>query len=191
MSTSTSPLGAGFSCRPTRAGGGGGVSPPRFTVSGLRPTELDLNDPVQYACARAVFFSRHVRPLAMTVGEPLSDVFQECLVGLLRRQRSPGSRYDPTRASLASYLGVVFRSLVLHYRSTVRHLTAPDRHQKRVRAYHDSRGIKIARVDRDDEDGLDDLFVEWDDAEEGRRPSHIRAVREHQDALQDAVDLSW
>lgn len=177
MSTSTSPLGAGFSCRPTRAGGGGGVST-RFTVSGLRPETLDLNDPVQYACARAVFFSRHVRPLAATVGEPLSDCFQECLVGLLRRQTLPGSRYDPTRASLASYLGVVFRSLILHYRSTVRHLCAPDRHQKRVSAYVESRGLSVS-------DSGDELFVE--EEEVGKRFSVEKVARALRDVRENGI----
>lgn len=143
-------------------------SPVRFKVSGLRPAELDLSDPQQYACARAVFFSRHVRPLAETVGEPLSDAFQECLCGLLRRQRSPGSRYDPTRASLASYLGVVFRSLLLHFRAHERHLRSPDRLLKRAEAYAASRGLTVS-------DAGDELVVEVDEAEEGPRPSFVAA----------------
>jgi len=145
-----------------------GLAPTRFKVSGLRPAELDLSDPQQYACARAVFFSRHVRPLAETVGEPLSDAFQECLCGLLRRQRSPGSKYDPTRASLASYLGVVFRSLLLHYRAHERHLRSPDRLLRRAEAYAASRGLSVS-------DAGDELVVECDQPEEGPRPSFVAA----------------
>lgn len=156
------------------------VATSRASWSGLRPAELDLNDPQQYACARAVFFGRHVRPLAETVGEPLSDSFQECLCGLLRRQRSPGSRYDSKRASLASYLVVVFRSLLLHYRATVRHLRAPDRLQRRAAAYAESRGLSVS-------DAGDELVVEIEQPEEGPRPSLLAA----QQARLDALSWEW
>ncbi len=86
----------------------------------VRSSSIDLSDPRTYADCRTVFSGGMIRPLWASCGLDEDDAFQECLVRLIAKQRLPGSRYNPARSSLRTYLCRVFRGVLLNARENSR-----------------------------------------------------------------------
>lgn len=77
------------------------------------PPCFDLADPRCYGLARAIYRSRCARRL-MDAGVEREDGWQTVCMGLLRKSKSEGSRWDPTRGSLSTWLTVAIYSLTAH-----------------------------------------------------------------------------
>jgi hypothetical protein len=72
----------------------------------------DLNDAAVLRMARRVFFKRF-GPMVLDAHICLDDAWHDVVIGLLTRSRG-GSRWDPTRGGLSTWLYVAERGIVLN-----------------------------------------------------------------------------
>lgn len=130
------------------------------------PDTFSLHRYEHYALVRKLYYARFSERVA-AAGLDVEDGLQTVLEGVMRRSQSAGgSRWDPSRGSISTWLMVAISGLVINL---------VDQHRRAERRNGVLGGAADIASVADDSDGL--MYAVRAQAPERRAPHHPRVIR--------------